>query len=222
MILGRRFFLGLFKSKPAYRDRVWSSQALKEQDIVRGIRESLSRGYTPISVIHFHNSLDHYRRLFANAGISVHLVKDLSELDVNTPPSGHTKGDVFIMDSDLITPSALMRSHKRSNDTTYSLHLLERYPIPEPDQRILDFLNLRSDFAPPIAYVSFDEPWLVRTLGDRLTALMERIGINKNEVIEHKLVSNSLQRAQEKLGKMVRRDFPQDTQDKWLEFNLRD
>ena len=211
----------LFRPKPTFKDRVWTSQGLKEHDIIRGVRSSLNAGKIPVAVVHFYKSITYFSHLFIRNGLKVHQMQGLSELDGSSHDPGHPEAQVLLMDSDLVTRNALKSFGRDQKELQYDLHLLERYPLPEPDQRILDLVNLRHDFSPPTAYVALDEPWIIETMGDRFTEILDRLGMNRNEVIEHSMISSSLRQAQRKMEEKVVRDYPQDSQEKWLAFNLK-
>ena len=101
---------------------------------------------------------------------------------------------MILFDADLIKEHHIKGSKRGSpgKDTPYSLHLVERYPIPEPDDRILAFVTKHWHIAPPTAYVALSEKWLTHLMGDRVTTLLEKMGLKEDECIEHSLILNSV------------------------------
>ena len=214
--------MGLFRSRVIFRDRVAFDGSQKRLDIIRSLRSSISKQFVPIAVIHFHDSMTFYTKLFATNDLRSYQIQNLSELDSMTASGWNKKCDIILMDSNIITPSDLKTSRKPSPGTKFDLHLLEKYPIPEPDQRVLDLVNVRRDIESPIAYVALDEPWLLEIMGDRLLSVFEKLNVDKTEVLENSLISSSLRNAQLKIAERVKRDFPQDSLEKWLSSNLSD
>ena len=214
--------MGFFRKKIKMFDRIWMDEALKFNDILFLIRTTIEQNKTPLCIYHFHDSGKLFSAFFETQGLSVHKLQSLSELDTATQSGWTTQTDVILMDSDLINPASIkgVRSAEKSG-IHFSIFLLERYPIPEPDDRVLAFINKRKDVEHPVAFVSLTEPWLVELMGDRVMTLMERLEIDKSEVIQHQMISSSLRKAQEKLATKVARDFPQDSLEAWLVSNLR-
>ena len=214
--------MGLFGRKVKFTDRIWLDTNRKFQDIVNALRSAKSQNSMPLCVYHFNETGKIFTAHLKEAGFRVHKLSSLSEIDTSTPEAWLSRTDVILFDSDLINEHHI-KGNKRGSpgkDTPYSLHLLERYPIPEPDDRILAFVTKHRDIAPPTAYVALSEPWLTHLMGDRVAALLETMGLDENECIEHTLISNSIRKAQEKLAEKVRRDYPYDSVEAWLAGNI--
>ena len=209
-----------FRSKAKYRDRVWLSNGLKDEDVLRQVQMSREAGLVPLTVFHFKETGKHYQELFLSRGQKAIMIKRLSELDLATPSGWLRQLDVLQMSSDLLTPLDLKALRKVAGGQHFSVHLLERYPLPEPDELVLKMMDTRTDMGMPTAYVSLEEPWLAKMLGDRVKTLLDQMGADPNEVMEHSLISSSLRRVQQQMSEKVPRESPESSIDRWIKANL--
>lgn len=215
--------MGLFGPKKLkIIDRIWMDDEHKTKDIISAIRSSKSQGLMPLVVFHFNESGSTLIDFFKTEGFQIHKLTSLSELDTSTPEAWAKRADAIVFDSNLITKSDISGGKHRflKKQHAFTLHLIERYPIPGPDERILAFVNQRKDIAAPKAYIALSEPWLVEIMGDRIFDLMEKLDIDENECLEHPFLSRSIRNAQEKMSEKVRRDYPYDSIEEWLKKNI--
>jgi preprotein translocase subunit SecA len=67
-----------------------------------------------------------------------------------------------------------------------------------------------------IILTSLDEPLLIMFGGEKLIKIMQSLGMNEEEIIEHKMVSQSIATAQEKIEKKVIVEPTARSQSEWL------
>jgi hypothetical protein len=75
----------------------------------------------------------------------------------------------------------------------------EHYPLREKEQALFEKLQLN----PAIVYSSLTEPLFKAFGGENIISLVQKLGIDENEAMEHKMISNYIIKAQEKLKKKV-------------------
>ncbi|HEV7783561.1 MAG TPA: hypothetical protein VGO58_19950 [Chitinophagaceae bacterium] len=92
----------------------------------------------------------------------------------------------------------------------------EHYPMRGKEQSLYGKLGLSSI----VIFSSLGEPLFQRFGGDRIIRLMKQLGIKEDEVIEHKMISNSIRNAQEKIEKKVIVEQSAHSQKDWIEKNL--
>ncbi|NQV51158.1 MAG: hypothetical protein HQ507_11705 [Candidatus Marinimicrobia bacterium] len=214
--------MAFFNLKKKGLDRVWSTLDQKMEDILRNVASSKSRDLLPICVYHFSDTGKYITNLFANRKVNFHKLRSLTELDSESIEAWLKKTDVIIFNSNLISKVNLSgkRGHYSKIRSKFELHLIEHYPIPTRDDLLFSYLSHRSDILGPIAYVALTEPWLARVMGGNVRDLLAKMGLDETEVIEHRLLSNSLRKAQVEIAKKIRRDFPYDSVEAWLEGNV--
>lgn len=92
-------------------------------------------------------------------------------------------------------------AHMSLAGSVYSNHqpvvFVEHFPLPEEEQR--KFLDL--GLVEAVVFSALDEPLFRAFGGENLIQLMQKMGMKEDEEIEHKMISASVKRAQEKIGK---------------------
>jgi hypothetical protein len=71
-----------------------------------------------------------------------------------------------------------------------------------------------------IVYSGLDEPLFKLFGSDKIIGMMKSMGMKENEVIEHKMISSSIENAQEKIEKKVVTEQTAASQEEWVERNL--
>jgi len=97
------------------------------------------------------------------------------------------------------------------------LIMLEHYPLKDKEEAFLSSFSNQEI----LVLNSLDEPLLELFGGGRIVNLMERMGLQENDMVEHSLITKSLVRAQEKLTQKVTLESPAQSMKEWFEKNLR-
>jgi hypothetical protein len=92
----------------------------------------------------------------------------------------------------------------------------EHYPLREKETALYEKLKLSA----VVIYSSLKDPLLQRFGGERIIGLMETLGMAKDEVIEHKMISNSIRNAQEKIEKKIKYGQSTRSAADWFKINL--
>lgn len=92
----------------------------------------------------------------------------------------------------------------------------EHYPIADVEQQVFKQLGLTN--VPVLS--SLDESLFSYFGGERLVAMMEKIGMHDNEVIAHGFVTKAIANAQQKISEKVKSEVKADSQEKWFRNNL--
>ena len=95
--------------------------------------------------------------------------------------------------------------------------LLEHYPLASKESAFLE--NLHSDSI--LITSSLDEPLFNYFGGDRISKLLEGMGVNGDEAIEHVLVTRAIRNAQRKLEKHVLMEQTANSMQEWFDKNGR-
>lgn len=95
----------------------------------------------------------------------------------------------------------------------------EHHPLYSKDRELIEAAEKLQCAVELTFYFSLDDPLVQRFGGISLQELMTRLGMNKDESIEHTLVSRAIRRAQEKIEEESFKDFPTQSIEDWFRYN---
>lgn len=94
---------------------------------------------------------------------------------------------------------------------------VEHYPLLQKESELFKHLELTN----ANVLSSLDEPLFKQFGSENITSILQKIGMNANEMIEHTMITNSIKRAQEKIAKKVLIDNTANNQADWLLKNMK-
>ncbi|MEQ9422839.1 MAG: hypothetical protein RJQ09_00370 [Cyclobacteriaceae bacterium] len=71
-------------------------------------------------------------------------------------------------------------------------------------------------------FTSLDTPFFKLIAGERLIPMMEKMGLNEDELIQHSMVTRAIENAQKKAEGMVSNEKEADSIEEWVEKNIKD
>ncbi|MCU0376234.1 MAG: hypothetical protein MUF24_13085 [Chitinophagaceae bacterium] len=93
--------------------------------------------------------------------------------------------------------------------------VLEHYPLPQKEEAILS----ATDPAEILVLSALDEPLLKHFGGERLALLVQKLGLEPNDFLEHSMISNSIARAQQKINEKLIADFSAHSPEEWFRYS---
>jgi uncharacterized protein YbaP (TraB family) len=99
----------------------------------------------------------------------------------------------------------------------HAIVFLEHYPLRSKEIALIKDLPLEG----VRVYNSLDEPLFTFFGGNRIIDLVKKMGMKEDEELEHLLITSSIARAQEKIEKKVGMEIPAQSQEEWMEKNVR-
>ena len=93
----------------------------------------------------------------------------------------------------------------------------EHYPLASKEQDLFTKLQLKE--APVLS--ALDEPIFMTFGGERTIEIMKRLGVGDEEIIGHSMVTNSIRRAQDRIGEKSGSDYPAQSSKEWFTLNLK-
>ena len=94
---------------------------------------------------------------------------------------------------------------------------VEHHPMKSKEELVFGQLGLKK----VIVLTSLDEPLVKLFGGEKLIEIMQKLGIKEEEVIEHKMVSQSIANAQNKIEERMIVEQSVRSQSDWLERSLK-
>jgi hypothetical protein len=92
------------------------------------------------------------------------------------------------------------------------VYFTEHYPLRSKEEELFEKLQLDE----VIIYSSLTEPIFNKFGGDQIIKLMQKLGMGENEAVEHKMISRSIAKAQQKLEKNMLVEQPANGAADWF------
>ncbi|MGE0589966.1 MAG: hypothetical protein AB7O48_15415 [Cyclobacteriaceae bacterium] len=93
---------------------------------------------------------------------------------------------------------------------------VEHYPLADTEQALFKKLGLSN--VPVLS--ALDEPFFQHFSGERMVTLMQRLGMNEDEIVAHSMITRAIKNAQKKIAQQVRSEKRATSQTEWYKVNL--
>ncbi len=109
----------------------------------------------------------------------------------------------------------------RNQRVRFSMLVIDRHPLAEPEQKILEFAESIPFHVSLTFFCSLDDP-LVSSFSREgsLQALMQNLGAE--ECLEHAMIDSSLRSIQKKIARVIGREKRAESTQEWFRLNLPD
>lgn len=214
--------MGLFSflksDKPAYSDKIWRTRQAAHKGIITDALFAIRQGKIPLVCVCFEQSLKELIVFLKEQQVPFY------ELNNDTMDAASFQDKVVYINNSLsllnsASGNSLVRSLVKSGRVVFLF--LGHYPLPVTDNKLITEVKKLSPDAHMTFYSSLDEPVFKFFGGENLIGLLENLGMNEDEVIEHSMVRKSMERAREKLETMVKNEIAAASQEEWFEKNVK-
>ena len=190
---------GLFKSKKKEiitKDFIYKNEAVKYKSMLQHLKDQEKS----VLIYYFEDTKNAIQEVLNTAPINY-------STDVNS----------FVTKVWLINANTLLNKSDIGNRTVF---FAEHHPSFSRENEIKQHLLEIEGIKEVIFYTSFEDKLLQLFGSERILQLMEKMGFKDDEVIEHSMVSSSIQRAQKKIDEQVQ--FPSNTRNSkdWFKINV--
>ena len=204
--------MGLFSflksSKPAYTDRVWRTADRALLGIITDAMLAITRKQVPIVLCFFEDEFEQITKFLTEKGVPAIPLK-----------SYHTEKQQGVVWYAAATSAPEYISALANQPVAILFY--GHYPLPSKENDLLQKLQTGFPSASVVFYSSLDEPAFKLFGADRLTSLLDSMGMKEDEAIEHQMVSAAMKRAREKVESMVRVESPATSEKEWFAKNVK-
>lgn len=177
---------------------------------------AITRGHVPVIVSFFQEGQDKVVE-FLSASQAPFRVLTAGNFHQTAPANK----EVLLVNAELVgTPE--WNAFVSAGMKAFSFHFLfgGHYPLPDRENKILSALTAGHPLKTPVFFcISLEDPLMIAFGSEKLTPLLETLGLKDEECIEHALVTKSIQRAQEKLARTVTHETRTQSEAAWFERN---
>ncbi|GAB4396106.1 MAG: hypothetical protein OHK0053_09200 [Microscillaceae bacterium] len=196
------FLFGKKPKRPAITHRIWYNQSAQEQGICQHLQEATAEGKTAWLVAFFPATLDKWRQLLSEQSFRFYEISTLSASPSPAP--------VFLWSADILRQ--VLQKGGLPQPAPGALIFAEHYPLPEVEDTLLELWLREASDLPPVFHEALDSPLLGLFGGERLQKMMLMMGLQENEMLQHRLIDQSIAKAQARLAQKMATQAHPDTQ----------
>ena len=196
------------KKKPSFDSIIWMSAEAKYKAIGKFANEM--GDYDVLIVFSsFSESLNKITTFCSDNAIACHDMQSITDFKVG--------GTI-----NLINQTRLQEANfSKANIAGLSYFIaLEHYPVKYINDKLYKSAIQNFRTSKPFVYISLDSPLLSVFGADKIKQLMIQLGTNESESIQHKLISQSIERALEKVDKSVKYETKTESEIEWYAKNF--
>lgn len=211
------------KKKPVFSERIWLNKQAKIADLLNRVQADHTCGRPSVVVAHFQDTLNMLLEIFGKDGVTLQVITNSSQFPSGVPDVLRQKASVLVLTSEAIPTFVARAIGSQTKNTALppvSVHLIEHYPLPDRDERVLDLDKVWPMKIEFTCYASLEEPWLAAFGADRIREMLSKFGMNKDEVLEHPMLNKSIQAAQKRLAQQVPREQVCESCQAWMDKNV--
>lgn len=112
---------------------------------------------------------------------------------------------------------SLAREINQHHISSHPVVFVEHYPLQNKEQELFQRLQLKE----VKVLSSLDEPLFKKFGSDKIIGMLKQMGMNETDPLENSMISNAIRNAQEKLEKQVIVEHSAQSQQNWLEKNVK-
>lgn len=208
---------GLFKKAPAeipHIDKVWKQHTYMLKGMFMMAMNRLQAGQSSLIISFFPDDAEHVQAFMRQHDLPFTVLAP--EWQAWQHPA------IFIAHASTLQ-DASMQQHLRHQTTAFAgkVFFPSHHPITKTEQQVLALLS-QSGFKQFEFCLSFDEPLMKMFGANNILPLLEKLGLEDTECIEHALVTRSIQTAREKVAAQVSYEKPARSLAEWFSVNVRD
>ncbi len=208
-----KMFFGNKKKSHREPDKIWQTKTAKYEGLCIEVAQLNSTGFDVVIVAHFKKTLEEIRTALDSKGLSYKFLHSSMDLELLRQGS---MNKLSVMLSEMIPERPADPTETGSDKRTYVI-AGEHYPLVERDQKLIDWAE---SFATTVCFFdSLETPFLKLFGIDNVTALLDRLGGDKNSFLSHAFISSAIENAQKKLAKKVNGDLSSDSAENWIAIN---
>lgn len=193
---------------------VWQTKEAKYKQLLLSAERSIEEGRLAIVSYYFKSTRD---ELCSKVG-GDRFMEIRSQEDF----TGKYEGKPLLVKSELLKDDRICsKLAKFSREQGVAILFAEHYPLYAIEKEIEDaWSKVESNNIDIRYFVSLDEAFIEKYVGNKLKDLLVKMGLDPNECISHTYVDKSIANIQEKINKKIAYELRADSIESWLSKNL--
>lgn len=199
---------------PQYTDKVWKRSQYARKGMLMMAMMKFQQGKPSIIISFFKSEMDELIADMHNYQLDYVLLNESTALDLIKPV-------IYFLHTDDIKKVSVSVFLKH-NVTSFSneVYSPSHYPINNIESDLLNLLA--ADGYKKFTFcLSFEDPLLKMFASENLLPLLEKLGLEEEEAIEHAMVTQSIKRARQKLDDSITQEKKATSPKEWFELNVK-
>lgn len=208
-------FFSFLKSDLTYTDKVWRTRTLAFRGIIAEAMLSITQNEIPVVFTFFEQTRQEVLTFLSTTQVP-HVALTADSLLT----AAQEDKVVFVADAQLIHSKAFL-DWISNRPPRVDFFFTGHYPLPLKEEVIIQKLQTAFPKRPLVFHSSIEDPSFGLFGTDKLGELLDKLGMKEDEAIEHTFVTRSMQRAREKVQRMVRTEIAAQSEEEWFARNVK-
>jgi len=201
------------KKSPVHKldDKVWMSFEKKYSNLLADAKKQADEGQLVFLACYFSDTSKYIAQILDGSKITYVKTQDGGSFEhgkINLIDADAFQSKIFVDKLALVNPEILIL-------------FAEHYPLSSVEKEIFDNLGAVDKAISYSFYLSLDEPLFMMFGAERIRGLMDKMGMEKDEMISHPFISNAILNAQKKIESKVNTEIKSDSMKEWYEKNYK-
>jgi len=197
-----------------YKDKVWkTAEAATKGMLMMGMMK-LQQNRPCLIITFFESEMDLLISFMADHKLNYTVLDGLaSEIAL--------ENKIYLADRSAVSNSVAMKFLEQNVSVfTKEIYFPSHYPLSISENSVLEKLSL-AGFDSFVFCISFDDPLLKIFGSERILPLLEKLGLEDQEALEHDMITQSIKRARSKIDKKVTREIQSKSAGEWFAVNVK-
>jgi hypothetical protein len=204
--------LSFFKKTdiPLHTDKVWKTRPASLKGMMTEALKEVAQSRKPIIVFWFNDRLESLLNFLDQYHVPF---KRLDEyFDLNEDKT------IFILDAKLVFSSLHSEALKAKPKAIIADG---HYPLVDYENKVIEKLCGPQPTAPVLFCQSLADPFLQSFGSDHIISLLEKLGLDENESLDHPMIRKALEHARKKISDSVSSEIRTQTEGDWFIKNVK-
>jgi len=204
----------LFSSPALMPEKVWATKAYKYQGLYEDILQANKNGEKVLIFTQFEKTYEEVCFVLEQKNLNFYKFNKGDEVAILN------FNQLAIFQATALQRNTIKDLQRLLLQAPVQFFIIEHHPLRAEDEKLIATLNEISPQIQPVFYTSLEDAVLAKFATENLKQLLEKLGMQPEESLQHKLISNAIIEAQKKLASEVKGNRVTYSAEEWLKVNL--